>query len=78
LNHTQNRTKEQLIALYRYWLRKRFDQSTLASMFDPSLNQIKISQFLTQIRNAIYKDFVPLFLGANKKLKFYLAHNNLT
>ncbi len=47
-------------------------------MYRNSTSQQKISDYLRQIRIAIYKDFVPFYLGANKDRKFYLTHNNLT
>jgi hypothetical protein len=68
---------EQLIALYRYWLRKGLDQSSLA-MFQTNKSQNQISHYLAQIRVAINKDFVPFFLGSTKNREFYLAHNNIT
>lgn len=68
------RTKTQLIALYRYWLRKGTDQCTLSHLFTDK-NQQEISNYLNQIRTAINNDFVPLFLGANKDREFYLKHN---
>jgi hypothetical protein len=74
---TAGRTCEELIAIYRFWLRKGTDQMTLA-MFKKTSNQQKISHYLSQIRNAIYNDFVPFFLGANKQREFYLQHNNST
>ena len=77
INDTSGRTKEQLVALYRYWLRKGVDQSTLAKMFDSDANQSKISNYLSQIRNAIYRDFVPFFLGPKKSRSFFVNHNNI-
>ncbi|CAF1031356.1 unnamed protein product [Brachionus calyciflorus] len=75
INLSKGRTKEQLIALYRYWLRKGIDQTTLSMMFSNKTSQNTISRYLDQIRVAIYKDFVPFFLGSKKKKDFYLAHN---
>lgn len=74
--NTDGRTKEQLIALYRYWLRKGLDQTSLALLFGKNTSQTQISHYLSQIREAIYKDFVPYFLGCNKDRKFFLNHNN--
>jgi hypothetical protein len=78
INDTGGRTKEQLIALYRYWLRKGIDQYTLSRLFKNNVSQNQISHYLSQIRSAIYKDFVPFFLGSNKPREFYLRHNNST
>lgn len=78
INKTTSRTKEQLIALYRYWLRKGVDQGTLAKMFGKKSTQQSISNYLFQIRKSIYKHFVPHFLGVNKTRDFYLGHNNKT
>ena len=77
INETFGRTKNELIAIYRFWIRKGIDQTSIA-MYRNSTSQQKISDYLRQIRIAIYKDFVPFYLGANKDREFYLTHNNLT
>lgn len=74
LNDSNGRTKEQLIAIYRFWLRKGIDQSSIA-LLKINTSQQQISHYLSQIRQSIYKDFVPLFLGANKKRSLFLEHN---
>ena len=70
-------SKEQLVALYRFWLRKGLDEFVLSKMFSKNISQQKISKYLSQIRKAIYRDFVPLFLGSTKERSFYLNHNNI-
>lgn len=77
INDTDGRSKEQLVAIYRYWLRKGIDQVSLA-MFKNQTSQQQISHYLAQIRKAILKDFVPIFLGANKDREFFLTHNTTT
>jgi len=77
INDTAGRTKEQLIAIYRYWLRKGIDQSSLA-MFKNNTSQQQISHYLRQIRIAINKDFVPYYLGSKKGREFFIKHNNDT
>jgi hypothetical protein len=74
---TCGRTKEQLIVIYRYWLRKGLDQTSLA-MYKNNTSQNQISHYLCQIREAINKDFVPYFLGSKKNRDFFLKHNNVT
>jgi hypothetical protein len=75
---TDGRTKEELIAIYRYWLRKGLDQCSLA-MFKNKTSQQKISHYLSQIRVAINKDFVPFFLGVkSRNREFFVEHNNVT
>ena len=74
IRNTDGRTKEQLIAIYRFWLRKGIDQSTLA-LLKSNTSQQQISHYLAQIRSAIHEQFVPLYLGANKKKDFFLGHN---
>lgn len=78
INDNVNRNKNQLIALYRYWLRKGVDQFTLCKLFNNGITQQQISHYLAQIRIAIYKDFVPFFLGANRPRKFFIKHCNIT
>ncbi len=54
------RTKEQLVAIYRYWLMKDLDQGTLA-LLKCYTTQPQINHYLAQIRSAMEKDIVPLF-----------------
>jgi hypothetical protein len=75
IRNRQNRTKEQLIAIYRYWLRKGVDQKSLALLFGHDTRQDQISYYLNQIRVAMNKDIVPRFLGVNKERDFYLQFN---
>ena len=78
INDTDGRTKEQMIAIYRYWLRRGLDQCSLA-MFKNTTSQQQISHYLKQIRLAIHKDFVPFFLGArSRNREYYLQCNNIT
>jgi hypothetical protein len=74
IRDTAGRNKEQLIAIYRFWLKKGLDQSTLA-MLKCNTTQQQISHYLSQIRNAINIEFVPKFLGANKDREYFLKHN---
>lgn len=76
IKNSKNRSKEQLIALYRYWLRTGTNQSVLAKIFKKGCSQQAISKYLSQIRKAINDDFVPFFLGADRKREFFLKHNN--
>ncbi|CAF1024821.1 unnamed protein product [Brachionus calyciflorus] len=73
INETNGINKEQL---YRYWLRKGLDQFSLSLLFGNNTSRDQISSYLSHIREAIYKDFVPFFLGCNKEREFFLKHNN--
>jgi len=75
LCNTHKRSKEQLIALYRYWLHTGMHQKDLALMFGPDTKQREISHYLHQARTAINKDFVHHYLGANKEREFFLKFN---
>lgn len=77
VNETKKRGLYELIAIYRFWLRKGAGQLTLSFLKSESTQQI-ISHYLDHIRMAIYKEFTPYFLGADKNREFYLQHNNLT
>jgi hypothetical protein len=70
--------KYQLIALYRYWLRKKPQQDTLAMMFSNTTSQSSISDYLKITREAILIDFVPLYLGPQRGREFFLQHNTPT
>jgi hypothetical protein len=78
IRDSERRNKEQLVALYRFWLRKGVGQKVLATMFDNKTQQKEISNFLAQIRSAIYNDFVPYFLGPSRGREYFLQHNNVT
>lgn len=77
-NQSSKRTIDELIAIYRYWLRKGVDQFTLAKLRGNTTQQ-QISRYLDQIRCVINKDFVPYYLGAASRTReFFIQHNNLT
>ena len=77
-SNNKKRSKWQLIAIYRFWLRKGITQDTLA-LFKNKTSQQQICQYLNSIRIAINKDFVPLYLGPNHKPReFFLNHNTKT
>jgi hypothetical protein len=63
---TKNRTKDMMIAMYRYWLKKAIDQKTL-SFLKLDSSQQQVSYELYQIRKNIADNFTPHFLG--KKLQ---------
>ncbi len=75
ISDTKNRTKHQLIALYRYWLRTGIDQKSLALLFGNETKQQQISLYLDEARVAINKYFVPRYLGAKNDRSFYLQFN---
>lgn len=77
IKDTSGRTKEQLLAIYRYWLKKGTDQASLALLKNNSY-QREICYYLMQIRTALNRDFVPFFLGVNRSREFFLKHNNTT
>lgn len=77
LNDSGGRTIDELVAIYRYWLMKGIDQTTLAYS-KTNTNQQQISHYLSQIRKALTNDFVPYFLGASKGREFFIAHNNIS
>lgn len=57
---------------------KGIDQRSLA-LLKNGTSQQDISSYLSQTREAISKDFVPYFLGANSRTReFFLQHNTIT
>lgn len=74
INNSSGRTKEELIALNRYWLRRGLDQEVIAPFLNCS--QRDVSRYLDQIRISIANDFVPFFLGANRSRQFFLNHTS--
>ena len=77
VKQSKKRNKLQLIAIYLYWLRRGDKQSTLAYMKERSI-QRDISRYLSQIRSAIYNDFVPYYLGAQSRSREqFLTHNDI-
>ena len=78
IKRRKERTKEELIAIYRYWLRKGIDQTTL-SLLRNDTTQSQISNYLSYIRIAINRDFVPKFLGPESRTReFFISHNTQT
>ena len=75
LNDTDGRTIEECVAIYRYWLRKGIDQTSLAYTKLNSSQQ-HMSHYLQQTRRAITKDFVSFWLGASKPREFFCSHKN--
>ena len=62
LKNSPTRSREQVLAVYLTWLKTGIPQSTLSGYFGLE-SIIKISHFCSQVRDALIKDFVPLFLG---------------
>jgi uncharacterized membrane protein YciS (DUF1049 family) len=60
-----------------FWLKTGNTQKNLALSFGNFSKQRQISRFLNQIRFAIHKEFVPIFLGAQNDREFYLRFNTL-
>jgi hypothetical protein len=56
-------------------LRQGITQSILVEMFDENRTQQDISRYIDTMRRAIKKDFVQMYLGANKSRGFYLSDN---
>ena len=78
INKTKHRKKNELIALYRYWLRKGMNQQSLA-FYGETWTQRSISRYLNQIRKAINEQFVPRYLGAaSRDREFFISHNTET
>lgn len=78
INNSDHRSIEELVALYRYWQRKGIDQLSLSKLMDKTTQQ-DVSRYLSQIRDAINKDFVPYFLGAkHRSRKFFIKNNTST
>ena len=75
LNDSNGRTLEECVAIYRYWLRKGIDQTSLAYT-KTNTSQQHISHYLRQTRIAIMKDFVSFWLGASKSREFFCSHKN--
>lgn len=78
IKDTNDRTKDQLIALYRFWLRRGHDHASIANLKSNTSRQ-QISHYLSQIREAINKDIVPYFLGCKHlNRNMFIKHNNKT
>ena len=75
IRNTKHRTKAQLIALYKYWLRKGIDQQSL-SYFKKNSSQRQISRELEQARIAVYNQFTLLNLGFKHISRDFLIGQN--
>jgi hypothetical protein len=75
-NDNKYRSKNELIALYRYWLWKGIDHHSLSKLFEENTNKQRISDYLSQIRVAINKGFVPFYLDSkNRNRGFFIKHS---
>jgi hypothetical protein len=77
LNQKTKRTKYQLHALYFYWLKTGMNHKDLGFINGKNVSQRCKSRDLNQIRFAINRDFVLIFLGAEKNRDFYLRYNSV-
>lgn len=63
LKKSPERSKEQALATYLFWMKTGLDFRTTASVF--SLNHFqKVGHYCKQVRKALTKDFVPKYIGA--------------
>lgn len=73
LKTTDTRTKEELVAIYRFWLRNGISQTCIA-LYKKDNSQQTISNYLDVVRLSVEKYFVPFFLGASRGRDFFLNH----
>ena len=78
IKSTETRTKEEIVAIYRYWLRKGMTQSCNALYKNDSTSQQMISYYLDMVRVSVHKNFVPIFLGCKEDRSFFLKHRTET
>ena len=75
---SDGRGKNEIIALYRYYMKKGLSQATIAILRGDT-TQRQVSRYLEQMRNCIYNDFVPYFLGiSNRSREYFLSHQTPT
>ena len=73
LKTTDRRTKEELVAIYRYWLRNGLTQTCIC-LYRKNTSQQSIAVYLDITRVSINKYFVPFFLGSHKGRDFFNKH----
>jgi hypothetical protein len=64
LNNSPVRSKEQALPIYLFWLKSGIQQSPIATIFGLDSRQ-RVADYCAQTREALVKDFVPQYLGAN-------------
>jgi hypothetical protein len=75
---SEGRDKNEIIALYRYYMKNGLTQATIA-ILRGNTTQRQVSRYLEQMRICIYDDFVPFFLGIiNRSRDFFLQHQTPT
>jgi hypothetical protein len=75
---SNGRKKNEIIALYRYYMKTGLTQSTIA-LLRGNTTQRDVSRYLEQMRKCISDDFVDHFLGIkNRPKEFFLAHQTPT
>ncbi|CAF1079292.1 unnamed protein product, partial [Brachionus calyciflorus] len=75
MRNSNLRTKSQALIVYLFWLKTGLDQTTIGAHFD--LCQLEVSRICQQVRESLFKDFVPLNLGPKVKPRIeWLTHNS--
>ena len=75
LKHSFRRSREQALAIYLFWLKSGMPQNTINAIFGIKLRQ-NVSEYCSQTRDALIKDFVPQFLGANHRTREQFLDKN--
>ena len=63
LKNSPQRSREQALAIYLFWLKTGIAQNTINAIFGLDMRQ-KISDYCGQVRGSLIKEFVPQYLGS--------------
>ena len=75
IRNSEGRKKEELLAIFRFWLTRGSSQSSIA-LLKKECNQQRISNYLQSIRDDLNRDFLPNWLGTNRPREFFIQRNN--
>ena len=75
LKNSPQRTKEQALAVYLFWLKTGLSQETISILFGIK-NRTSIQKYCCQVREAISRDFIDQYLGAKAKNREEWLSNN--
>ena len=64
MKNSPNRTKEQALAIYLFWLKTGFTQDQIAYYFGID-DRLNVQKYCDQVRNSLKNEFVGKYLGSN-------------
>ena len=75
LRDSKLRSRDQVLAVYLFWLKTGMNQQVIMAYFGIDSQQ-EISRYCKQARKSMEKDFLPKFIAAqHKSREEWISHN---